>query len=38
VNVRNLFNNARNVKECKAGETIFVEGQPSDVMYVILEG
>jgi CRP/FNR family transcriptional regulator, cyclic AMP receptor protein len=38
LNVRNLFNNAKNIKECKAGETIFVQGQPSDVMYVILEG
>jgi CRP/FNR family cyclic AMP-dependent transcriptional regulator len=38
VDLRNLFSNARNIKEYKAGETIFVEGQPRDVMYVILEG
>jgi CRP/FNR family cyclic AMP-dependent transcriptional regulator len=38
VDLRNLFSNARNIKEYKAGETIFVEGQPSDVMYVILGG
>ena len=38
MNLGNLFQNARTIKECKAGETIFVEGQPSDVMYVILEG
>jgi CRP/FNR family cyclic AMP-dependent transcriptional regulator len=38
MNLLNLFQNARTIKECMAGETIFVEGQPSDVMYVVLEG
>jgi CRP/FNR family cyclic AMP-dependent transcriptional regulator len=38
VNLLSLFKNAKTVKEFMAGETIFVEGQPSDVMYVILEG
>jgi CRP/FNR family cyclic AMP-dependent transcriptional regulator len=38
VNLLSLFQNARTIKEVRAGETIFVEGQPSDVMYVILEG
>jgi CRP/FNR family transcriptional regulator, cyclic AMP receptor protein len=38
VNLLSLFKNARTIKEFVAGETIFVEGQPSDVMYVILEG
>lgn len=38
MNLGNLFQNARTIKECKAGETIFVEGQSSDVMYVIFEG
>jgi CRP/FNR family transcriptional regulator, cyclic AMP receptor protein len=38
VNLLNLFKNARNIKEFMAGETIFVEGQARDVMYVVLEG
>ena len=38
MNFGNLFKDAKTIKECKAGETIFVEGQPRDVMYIILEG
>jgi CRP/FNR family cyclic AMP-dependent transcriptional regulator len=38
VNLLNLFKHATATKEFAAGETIFVEGQPSDVMYVVLEG
>jgi CRP/FNR family transcriptional regulator, cyclic AMP receptor protein len=38
VNLLSLFDNARTIKEYPAGETIFVEGQPRDVMYVVLGG
>jgi len=38
VNLLGLFKHARTIKEYMTGETIFVEGQPRDVMYVVLEG
>ena len=38
MNLFGLFKYARTIKEYMAGETIFVEGQPRDVMYVVLEG
>lgn len=34
----NLFKNSDNAIACKAGATIFAEGAPGDVMYVVLEG
>jgi CRP/FNR family transcriptional regulator, cyclic AMP receptor protein len=34
----NLFRQARSVKRFAAGEVIFSEGQPGDVMYIVLEG
>jgi CRP/FNR family transcriptional regulator, cyclic AMP receptor protein len=38
VNLLGLFRNAKDVNAYAAGEVIFTEGQPRDVMYVILEG
>lgn len=38
LNLLNLFRNAKNVRTASAGETIFSEGEPGDVMYVVLEG
>lgn len=38
MNTLNLFKNADNVEEYSAGKTIFEEGQPGKVMYVVLEG
>ncbi|MGH8647584.1 MAG: cyclic nucleotide-binding domain-containing protein [Gammaproteobacteria bacterium] len=38
MNTLNLFKNADNVEEYPAGATIFEQGQPGRVMYVVLEG
>ena len=38
MNLLNLFRNAENVERYSAGQKIFEEGQPGDVMYVLLEG
>ena len=38
MNLLGFFKHAQTIKTCRAGETIFVEGQPRDVMYVVLEG
>ncbi|HKC93732.1 MAG TPA: Crp/Fnr family transcriptional regulator [Nitrospira sp.] len=34
----NLFRNAADVNTFTAGQVIFKEGQPGDVMYVVIEG
>ncbi len=33
-----LFRNTSDFKTCVAGETIFKEGQPGDVMFIVIEG
>jgi CRP-like cAMP-binding protein len=38
LDLRDLFKNAENVQNYVAGQTIFVEGQPGDAMYVVLDG
>ncbi len=38
MNLRDLFKSAQNVLEFEAGTTIFAEGTPGDVMYVVLDG
>ena len=38
MNLANIFKNARDAKDYPAGTTIFAEGDPRDVMYVVLEG
>ncbi len=38
MDLRGLFKNADNVKEFRAGTTIFQEGTPGDEMYIILDG
>ena len=38
MNLRSLFEHAGNVQEFQAGTTIFAEGTPGDVMYVVLDG
>jgi len=38
MDLRNLFANSRHVQEFQAGATLFVEGTPGDVVYVILDG
>ncbi|HLE67846.1 MAG TPA: cyclic nucleotide-binding domain-containing protein [Burkholderiales bacterium] len=38
MDIRGLFKNAKDVKEFKAGTTVFAEGTPGDVMYVVLDG
>ena len=38
MDLRNLFGRGENVEERSAGELIFEEGRPGDVMYVVLEG
>jgi CRP/FNR family cyclic AMP-dependent transcriptional regulator len=38
MNLSNLFKNTENNIEFKAGEVIFEEGAPGDVMYVVLDG
>ena len=38
LNLRRLFERSDHVQEFQAGTTIFAEGTPGDVMYVILDG
>jgi CRP/FNR family cyclic AMP-dependent transcriptional regulator len=38
MNLGGLFVDANNVQEFQANSTIFVEGTPGNVMYVVLEG
>jgi CRP/FNR family transcriptional regulator, cyclic AMP receptor protein len=38
MNLRSLFEHSSNVQEFQAGTTIFAEGTPGDVMYIILDG
>ena len=38
MDLRNLFRNVGGVQEFPAGTTIFEEGAPGDVMYVVLDG
>ena len=38
MDLRGLFVDANNVQEFQANSTIFTEGTPGDVMYVVLEG
>ena len=38
MDIRALFKNAKDAKKFKSGRTIFSEGIPGDVMYVVLDG
>ena len=38
LNLVNLFKSAKNAETYAAGQVIFQEGQPGEVMYVMLEG
>jgi CRP-like cAMP-binding protein len=38
MNLRGLFEHSPHLQEFQAGTTIFVEGTPGDVLYVILDG
>jgi CRP/FNR family transcriptional regulator, cyclic AMP receptor protein len=38
MNLSNLFKNTNNVIEFTAGSTIFLTGDPGEVMYVVLDG
>ena len=38
MNLANIFKSAKDAKDYPAGKTIFAQGDPSDVMYVVLEG
>lgn len=38
MNLQSLFSRADNVRQLAAGEVLFEEGAPGDVMYVVLEG
>jgi len=38
VTVIKLFQNTKDFRIFSAGETIFAQGEPGDVMYVVLEG
>jgi CRP-like cAMP-binding protein len=38
MDLRGLFSDVNNVQEFPAHSTIFAEGMPGDVMYVVLEG
>ena len=38
MNLQSLFSRADNVRKLAAGEILFEEGAPGDVMYVVLEG
>ena len=38
MNLASLFENSRHIQEFQAGTTIFAEGTPGDVLYVILSG
>jgi CRP-like cAMP-binding protein len=38
MNLARLFENSRHAKDYPAGTTIFAQGEPRDVMYVVLTG
>ncbi|MFZ1083044.1 MAG: cyclic nucleotide-binding domain-containing protein [Candidatus Kryptoniota bacterium] len=38
MNLRGLFEHADNIREYRAGTTLFKEGTPGDEMYIILDG
>ena len=38
LNLLNLFRKAENTEEYQTGDFIFSEGEPGDMMYVVLEG
>jgi CRP/FNR family cyclic AMP-dependent transcriptional regulator len=38
MDLRTLFENSRHVQELQAGATLFVEGTPGDMVYVIMDG
>jgi CRP-like cAMP-binding protein len=38
MNLQNLFDRADDVREFTNGQTVFAEGDPGDVMYVVLAG
>jgi CRP/FNR family cyclic AMP-dependent transcriptional regulator len=38
MNLRTLFENSRHIQELPAGSTLFAEGDPGDMVYVILDG
>lgn len=38
MNLRSLFDASRHIEEFPAGATIFTEGSPGDLVYVILDG
>ena len=38
MDIRRLFKDAKDVQAFKAGTTVFAQGTPGDVMYVILDG
>ena len=38
MNLRSLFNRSEDVQDFRAGTTIFAEGAPADVMYVVVDG
>ena len=38
MHLRTLFEHTKDVQEFPAGSTIFTEGAPGDVMYVVLDG
>ena len=38
MNLAKLFENAKDAKNYPAGTTVFAQGEPRDVMYVVLEG
>jgi CRP-like cAMP-binding protein len=38
MNLARLFENSKHAKDYPAGITIFAQGEPRDVMYVVLAG
>lgn len=38
MNLAKLFENAKDARDYPAGTTVFAQGEPRDVMYVVLEG
>jgi CRP-like cAMP-binding protein len=38
MNLAKLFENSKNAKDYPAGTTIFAQGEPRDLMYIVLEG
>jgi CRP-like cAMP-binding protein len=38
MDMRDLFRNADDAQLFKTGETVFAEGTPGDVMYIVMEG